>query len=392
MTPLEIEESKLTGNVDSYAAWNNEIHKELKMKYYEEDNENRIDNNELTKKLNEEYNSRAFPVKYPTGQTPEELLKQEDILNKIELRNKLPEIKQIQAKIINEVAKYNKEFANTLNNRLNALYNKNVKDYESEVKRLNDEMSKEDVDTLLKKSLSYTTKDINTRNDNLNEFNVLYEKNKQLEQEAKKNNNIAFEQQDIENIEEKADAPKRRSSNESNLTNYNPEELKIPDKSETLFDKIGTTGYTNSKEYIPYIFNELNNLKNKEITFKDGNELIKILVHGNNIWFIKNGVNTVYSTKQIKKNRNVTALKSAISNYVSQNKNNVSDKNVQKASGLKVGVKTSKKVNKKDIEHYKSRFLILKGQILAGNDNKMVVDELKTVIKILDANKLLNKN
>jgi len=90
MTPLEIEESKLTGNIDSYAAWNNEIHKELKMKYYEEDNENRIDNGALTKQLNEDYNSRAFPVRYPKGQTPEELLKQEKILHEIELRNKTP--------------------------------------------------------------------------------------------------------------------------------------------------------------------------------------------------------------------------------------------------------------------------------------------------------------
>ena len=61
------QEINLSGNVDSYPSWNNEIHKRLKLKHYLDDVDTRLINRELIKEMNEDYNDRYNPPKYPAG-------------------------------------------------------------------------------------------------------------------------------------------------------------------------------------------------------------------------------------------------------------------------------------------------------------------------------------
>jgi len=348
MTPLEVEESKLTGNIDSYAAWNNEIHKELKMKYYEEDNENRIDNGALTKQLNEDYNSRAFPVKYPAGQTPKELLEQEKILHEIELRNKTP-------MVINK--------------------------------------------TLPETATKYKS-------------DILTKQNEKVMEQAKKDLKIETEQQDLDKkiddeIEGKPPAKVKYDF---------PDVTKLPvlpppstsSIAETVLSaddisKYSDVGTNTINDTLDEIMNDLIK-KNKKFSYEydDGIDHFKISNDGKvRDYKLGKEKNTSkgYSTKTLTQsnykpyfNKFLNALKS---NDLSKLNLTINGKPViMESLGIKSKSKSkrSKKPTKNDIEHYKSRFLILKGEVLCGNNNPVVINELKQVIKILDANKLLNKN
>ena len=64
MTELQ-EQKKLTGNVDTFPCWDNEMHKQLKLKYYSENVDKRLTNLELTKAANLDFNNRYFPIRSP---------------------------------------------------------------------------------------------------------------------------------------------------------------------------------------------------------------------------------------------------------------------------------------------------------------------------------------
>lgn len=74
--------SKLSGNIDSYPNWDNDIHKRLKMKYYTDDVDQRLENLKKTDVANLDFNNRYFPPLYIDTPTPESMAK-EAILQKI---------------------------------------------------------------------------------------------------------------------------------------------------------------------------------------------------------------------------------------------------------------------------------------------------------------------
>jgi hypothetical protein len=406
LTDLQREESKLTGNIDSYAAWNNDIHKELKMKYYVEDINERIENDDLTKQLNEDYNNRNFPPKYPAGQNINELIKEEELQHKIELRNKNP---VINAKIPAEQLIPTKSEITTKKNMIKTVLNNELHDLFKESKekvpeivldKVVDNIFNEFIDEGIKKKedsiksfvndiVNNATKNITRKAVNLEKFNVLYDKNKKLEDQAKKNNDLAFKQQKIEQIEddmEEKAPPKRRYSDSSEYTMGTNTDIMSTQQNTVkgaIFGKFND--YTNAEEYIPYIYNELSKIKGNKFENISNTGKKRILTREENkLIFNDDGKITEFNINSNKKQTNVSSLKNFMKKIIQS-----STSIMQPNAGLRS--KKSKKAKKMTIEQYKNRFLILKGEVLSGNDNPDVVKELKAVIKILDANKLLNK-
>ena len=359
--PQKREELKLTGNIDSYAAWNNQIHKDLKMKYYEEDVDTRIENEKLTNILNQQYNNTYFPAKFQAGMPAESTNNQVNKLAdeiKIELRQK-PTLKDAQL----QTEEYNTE----------------------------------------KIASENTTKQQNTEAEVLKEVEkqVIKELNKKIELEN-------LEDKDDEgNVEGKRDIPYSDLSSEagtmpSEMDFSNPKlPQEQPPQKQPInpFLGLGKASEQDRDIIANKIKNILLELKNHEFLVKniipDNTYSIKIDPSNDNYLLIKKDykdetnagiIPFIINRNGIKGTKTETSIQyrngqiREINDFIEK----VNKNSPMAGSGLKS--------NKKSLNNLKNRFKILKGEVMAGNDNPKLISELKDIIKILHDKGHLNKS
>lgn len=220
---------------------------------------------------------------------------------------------------------------------------------------------------------------------------VLTKQNEKVMEQAKKDLKVETEQENLdkridEEIEGKQSPTGSYTSSQA-PTVGSQTDINIPPPSQKHKSKFDFGQYT--KEGLSRVqkLQFLHDLLTKEGNYENKEYDYKLSVGGPNKIILKKGLDnseagiTQYDIKD-KGNGKMSELDIIINRFMSD----------KPMAGKGIKSKRSKKPTKNDIEHYKSRFLILKGQVLAGNDNPVVVSELKHVIKILEANKLLNKN
>lgn len=396
MTPLEIEESKLTGNVDTFACWNNHLHKELKLKYYAEDLDERIENEVDTKTIIGDYINRNNPPKYPVNQNIAEMIKEEELQHKLELRDKAKNPEKYMK--VENIQQLKNDVKNDVIESLN--------------KDINVQPIKEIIDDIVYNVVE--TKDL-TPLQKLNNLKVEQaikenEENKQMLKSDKigvkdKNIGVVGPQYKSEEYEEET-----KDDDEVNDDEYTKQLKNIMSDEDTLtYDSsmFSTSDIPQEDDNVEMINKKLIDISKAAGKKEKYNIILKNPGKTGDIILSRDGNNTVIYYYKARDKDTKTAKKGSVykaTHTIKKNGNKFTEPKLMNevfsllqaglmtAEGIKSKSKRSKKPTRKDIEHYKSRFLILKGQILSGNDNPVVVNELKTVIKILDANKLLNKS
>ena len=374
---LEIEERKLTHNIDSYPCWDNEIHKKLKMKYYSDNCDERLVNLELNKELNQDFNDRYFPPKYPTGSTLQTLVDEKKLYEKLAEPAKV-------ANVFNSNVQPEK-FKSSSEEKMPLEYSAPIE--RKPISLENKMRSARDV------AREVTSSSINTA------LNSMANLNKQRTEEAKKKFNVKIDRLNIEE-EEKQSPP--------SIASHSTEEFS-PTGSETTRQHSSLYPGTTVIGEHPPIFEvgeeESSKPEKKQSKITKDQAINKL----NNYWKMNNEQSlkipnyeisfrksTKDNTKEVpvlkaynmpgkliqKKEMAVNTLREFINEY--EKEHNILEAHQEFASA---GLKQKKKTN----AWLKNRFEILKGEILASNDNPLIIKEIKQVSKELYNRGLLNK-
>lgn len=414
-------ERRLTGNVSTYPNWINEIHKDLMLQYYKDDVDEKDINLKLSKIINQDFNDRYFPAKYPLGQSLEDRIKEEELRAKIELRDKKPEIKEIASKDVE--TPINKE----------------------DLKNMIEESVSNNLGSALSKGVETLAKQIEQQQHPLEEYESLdiketakAEKDKKAEEQARLQLNLKEEQNMIQN-EIEGKPPANPYNFELNTPPISPtfsevsEVSEAPSEAPTEAPTVTSSEdlLNNNKELLndtSHILHNVYNFYNEEVTHegkkvfkykaytksnfkKIRTEFRKLALGDTNDYYLtsKNGSSTIViktnnaGSKSIsfvnidKNGEEHSRLIPSDPTYADRDKKlykdmydfihkgveenhfyiNSDKKNEMKATGIK------NISSKKTLNWMRNRFQILKGEVLAGNDNPNVVAEIKHLISEL---------
>jgi hypothetical protein len=408
-------ERRLTGNVSTYPNWINEIHKDLMLQYYKDDVDEKDINLKLSKIINQDFNDRYFPAKYPLGQSLEDRIKEEELRAKIELRDKKPEIKEIASK----------DIENPIN--------------KEDLKNMIEESVSNNLGSALSKGVETLAKQIEQQQHPLEEYESLdikeiakAEKDKKAEEQARLQLNLMEEQNMIQN-EIEGKPPANSYNFELNTPPISPTPSEAPSEAPTEAPTVTSSEdlLNNNKELLnitSHILHNVYNFYNEKVTHEGENvfkykaytkanfqkirtEFRKLALGDTNDYKLtsKNGSSTIVIKTNTADNKIISFVnidkngkehsrlipsKPTDSNidkklyedmydfihkgveenhfYINSDK-----KNEMKATGIK------NISSKKTLNWMRNRFQILKGEVLAGNDNPNVVAEIKQLISEL---------
>ncbi len=405
-------ERRLTGNVSTYPNWINEIHKDLMLQYYKDDVDEKDINLKLSKIINQDFNDRYFPAKYQLGQSLEDRIKEEELRAKIELRDKKPEIKEIASKDVE--TPINKE----------------------DLKNMIEESVSNNLGTALSKGVEALSKQIEQQQHPLEEYESLdiketakAEKDKKAEEQARLQLNLKEEQNMIQDmIEGKPSA--NLSDFEFNTPPMSPTSTlytetagtetdlneqqnvaKIVDSNIEYIHNTFGKGKEYSKKNYDLLRNELKNVSGDKsilIALSNYNDDNSIFItksgNGKNISYKINGVKKELPSKtKTNSDENYKEVLKIINTLYNKGgrvldfNDPETQKRIEEArKALPVGSKeifkpidtikqaiSGEGLKQKSLKWKRNRFQILKGEILAGNDNPNVVAEIKHLISEL---------
>ncbi len=393
-----------TGCVDSYPCWDNEMHKKYKLKQYKDDADLRQLNRNESDKIQKEYNEKINPSVNPDGQS-----KLEQNLSRViaDLASKIPDKEAKRFLTIGSTT--NPKIPQSLEiESINAEKRQALIDEELGVAPLvNEDLLRE----LLGEQLRGIQKEAMTESKLEEGYRKIVKtlpnlskqaiKNQQLEIASKKAFELQQAQAALEHEEESKMPVESDNSNYLQLklnparTEFNLSDLLGVSSSDTeSISSFGTTAQQSSMTGIDeqLDFGDMNILPTPKSLIES------ILSHlkeatDNTINGIKYRVNT-RSISYYDPNKKDKAGKSININIKDTDKNGlqallnrirgtaVSTNPMTPAVGLK-----SKTTN-----WYKNRFQILKGEILANNDNPSIIAELKEVSKVLHSKGLLDSH
>jgi hypothetical protein len=438
---LANEQRKLTNNIDSYAAWNNEFHKKLKMKYYSDDIDERIVNAELKNIIDNDYNKRYFPntaVGVPTLKTLVDDRKLQEELSKpskLYVDPKFDRFKSFQEQYIDSnpnkfnLIQYfrdnqNRNFDEILYDKINKkIYSRNepfnkvldelTKNYQNP--QINKTELKNNLSDFIKEYIK-SNKETNLSNfinetiekaksdiiEDIESQDSLAKKNKKEEKQARKQLNLdidtTFEDEEqkrdyvdsLDNPKNEADYEEKKSSPTSSIgTSATTDAASSMIPGTSIADQYGQE--LSNTEYADFLSKKTGEAKKAdlfEVYKQRNNEPLKIIKKGIPyvITFSTSGKTASIAEdkpKAAKNTASVSDLDLVIEEYLRPKKvRNITAPNVDPRL-VSEFASTGLMDSKMSVKQLKNRFEILKGEILTGNDNPQIISELKKISKEL---------
>jgi len=433
---MNIEMSKLTGNVDTYPCWDNKIHKELKLKNYATNVDSRLINLKMTKDANLDFNNRYFPIKSPGIPTIASLVAEK------ELTKKATEHKLINKEKIYAYAQSYIQKEGIPPNLSKTQFDLVVKDIENGLQGFfkdtytKNKYSKNEIETVVKQTLKDLERGVINQSisdkikNNIESYNFeIEEANKRATDEYKNNLLIEHENSmsalnnkrmreaekeakqkiDLDNLaqseelEQKAAYIAPNGVRASNIEEEEQSEYSTQSSSASTHVQTSMAGTTITEEHIPSMSEKefKQHIKNKTLE-QTKNELFEIyksrgskpLKSGEyELYFSDTGKTVTFkpSNSNTKTPASKHVLETFLEDYTKPTKRNIQlHPNVNEelfSEFASAGIKIPKSKNA-----IVNRFNILRGEIESGNDNPKIISEIKHLSKKLYQMGLLNKH
>lgn len=441
---LEIELLGLTNNIDTFPNWHNDIHKKLKLKHYVEDLNQQILNKDLTDTFNSDYNNRYFPPKNNIEAGPitlasiaserklyEKVNKPTNVvgLHNIKLNPTVEERELYEKKnghpmdiaesyvIQNPPVKNENEYKNYVHK----FYNEYLEEFANEkeakriidlsyIRRYGDPKLKTEYKIYLpnpeeRKKLFFEVKDFDQRLEETVEdlvSNIFNEyknsekfKLKEDEKEVIKDFNQRLEVKELEHISKSKLSKKEREAQTQQLP--------------MIHSALSEEQYEHSESPVSSTESSMASLHvHEKITYDDMiNSLIKafkengnkpLTIEGSTFYFEltnKGGPKLVQKNETGEINYYKNEGKKLTTNFYDEYFSQKSGKSHKEQEHIKEHAHLqheSAGLKPMTIAQLKSRFNILKGEILASNDNPEIIAEIKHITKKLHEKGLLHKS